>query len=121
MFTACRHTLDLAFDNIIQCAVVSHLSLLNLPDDLEVTHIILVALSLHTWVTVLGDLSNPLVKTGNEGSSLASVEFFLEHLRAAWSRCCRRYNSISNTMIIKNILVLLHFATEALILSGGKA
>ncbi|KAG1801755.1 hypothetical protein EV424DRAFT_1351881 [Suillus variegatus] len=66
-----RHTFDLAFDNIIQCAVVSHLSLLNLPDDLEVTHIILVALSLHTWVTVLGDLSNPLVKTGNEGSSLA--------------------------------------------------
>ncbi|KAG1898558.1 uncharacterized protein F5891DRAFT_1190631 [Suillus fuscotomentosus] len=35
MCTAGRHTLNLAFNNITQCAVVSHLSLLNLPDDLE--------------------------------------------------------------------------------------
>lgn len=43
MCTAGRYTFDLAFDNIIQCAVVSHPSLLNLPEDLEVTHIILIA------------------------------------------------------------------------------
>ncbi|KAG2110572.1 alpha beta-hydrolase [Suillus discolor] len=31
-------------------------------------------------VTVLGDLSNSLVKAGKEGSAMANVEFFLEHL-----------------------------------------
>jgi hypothetical protein len=29
---------------------------------------------------VRGDLSDPLVKAGKEGSFMASVEFFLEHL-----------------------------------------
>ncbi|KAG1793106.1 uncharacterized protein HD556DRAFT_1308831 [Suillus plorans] len=115
----CRHTFDLAFDNIIQCTVVSHISLLNLPDDLETyfsrsaapllidscEHDRLFCAEAQTKAdaifgdgkfapgyrsecfprcthgfTVLGDLSNPLVKAGKQGSSLASVEFFLEHL-----------------------------------------
>jgi dienelactone hydrolase len=33
-----RYTFDLAFDNVIQCIVVSHPSLFTVPDDLKVTH-----------------------------------------------------------------------------------
>jgi hypothetical protein len=35
-----RYTFDLAFENVIQCSVVSHPSLLKVPDDLEVIHIV---------------------------------------------------------------------------------
>ncbi|KAG1860245.1 hypothetical protein DFJ58DRAFT_274037 [Suillus subalutaceus] len=112
-------TFDLAFDNVIQCAVVSHPSLLNIPADLE-TYFSKSAAPLlinscendimfsaevqakadeifgdgkfapgyrreyfpgctHGFA-VRGDLSDPLVKAGKEGSFLASVEFFLAHL-----------------------------------------
>ncbi|KAG1743127.1 dienelactone hydrolase [Suillus lakei] len=114
-----RYTFDLAFDNIIQCAVVSHPSLLNLPDDLETYFAQAKAPLLinscendrlfpaeaqakadelfgngkfapgyrreyfpgctHGFA-VRGDLSDPLVKAGKEGSFMASVEFFLEYL-----------------------------------------
>ncbi|KAG1738917.1 uncharacterized protein EDB91DRAFT_1288109 [Suillus paluster] len=36
-----RYTFDLAFDKVIQCAVVTHSSLLEVPKDLEVTPILL--------------------------------------------------------------------------------
>ncbi|KAG2144592.1 dienelactone hydrolase [Suillus clintonianus] len=114
-----RYTFDLAFDNIIQCAVVSHPSLLDLPDDLETYFAKATAPLLinscendrlfpaeaqakadeifgdgkfapgyrreyfpgctHGFA-VRGDLSDPLVKAGKEGSFMASAEFFLEHL-----------------------------------------
>ncbi|KAG2040096.1 Alpha/Beta hydrolase protein [Suillus americanus] len=114
-----RYTFDLAFDNVIQCAVVSHPSLLNIPADLETYFSKSVAPLLinscendrlfpveaqakadeifgdgkfapgyrreyfpgctHGFA-VRGDLSDPLVKAGKEGSFLAGVGFFLEHL-----------------------------------------
>ncbi|KAG2089661.1 Alpha/Beta hydrolase protein [Suillus cothurnatus] len=114
-----RYIFDLAFDNVIQCAVASHPSLLKLPDDLETYFSKSTApLLINTCendrlfgaeaqakadeifgdgkfapgyrreyfpgcthgFAVRGDLSDPLVKAGKEGSFLASVEFFLEHL-----------------------------------------
>ncbi|KAG1738874.1 uncharacterized protein EDB91DRAFT_1347503 [Suillus paluster] len=39
-----RYTFDLAFNNVIKCAVVAHLLLLTVPNDLEITPIIFKAL-----------------------------------------------------------------------------
>ncbi|KAG1839669.1 dienelactone hydrolase [Suillus subluteus] len=114
-----RYTFDLAFDNTIQCSVVSHPSLLKVPNDLETyfsksTAPLLINSCENDRLfsaeaqakadeifgdgkfapgyrreyfpgcthgfAVRGDLSDPLVKAGKEGSFLASVEFFLAHL-----------------------------------------
>ncbi|KAG2362170.1 Alpha/Beta hydrolase protein [Suillus spraguei] len=114
-----RYAFDLAFDNIIQCAVVSHPRQLKIPEDFETyfsksTAPLLINsceidrlftaeaqakadeilgdgkfapgyrrehfLGCRHGFAIRGDLSDPLVKAGKEGSFLASVEFFLEHL-----------------------------------------
>ncbi|KAG1801754.1 dienelactone hydrolase [Suillus variegatus] len=114
-----RYTFDLAFDNVIQCSVVSHPSLLKVPDDLEAYFTKSKAPLLinscevdekfpveaqtqadeifgdgkfapgykreyfpgctHGFA-VRGDMSDPLIKAGKEGSFKAAVEFFREHL-----------------------------------------
>ncbi|KAG1823956.1 Alpha/Beta hydrolase protein [Suillus subaureus] len=114
-----RYTFDLAFDNVIQCAVVSHPSLLKVPNDLETyfskSQAPLLINSCEVdqafptaaqakadeifgdgkfapgykreyfpgcthGFAVRGDIKDPLVKAGKEGSFKAAVEFFLEHL-----------------------------------------
>ncbi|KAG2110573.1 dienelactone hydrolase [Suillus discolor] len=114
-----RYTFDLAFENVIQCSVVSHPSLLKVSDDLEMYFTKSTAPLLinscefdpkfpveaqakadaifgdgkfapgykreyfpgctHGFA-VRGDMSDPLIKAGKEGSFKAAVEFFLEHL-----------------------------------------
>ncbi|KAG1898557.1 dienelactone hydrolase [Suillus fuscotomentosus] len=114
-----RYTFDLAFDNVIQCSVVSHPSLLKVPDDLEAYFTKSKAPLLinscevdekfpaeaqtqadeifgdgkfapgykreyfpgctHGFA-VRGDIKDPLIKAGKEGSFKAAVEFFREHL-----------------------------------------
>jgi len=114
-----RYTFDLAFDNIIKVAVVSHPSLLKTPDDLEKYASIAKAPLLINSCTideqfpltaqakadeilgdgkftpgykreywdgcthgfaVRGDLSDPKVKAGKEGSFKATVEWFIKYL-----------------------------------------
>ncbi|KAG2063789.1 alpha/beta-hydrolase [Suillus decipiens] len=114
-----RYTFDLAFENIIQCSVVSHPSLLKIPDDLEAyltkSQAPLLINSCEVddkfpasaqakadeilgdgkfapgykreyfpgcthGFAVRGDLNDPLIKAGKEGSFKAAVEFFKEHL-----------------------------------------
>jgi dienelactone hydrolase len=114
-----RYTFDLAFENVIQCAVVSHPSFLKVPDDLETYFTKSQAPLLinscefdqmfpaeaqakadeilgdgnfvpgykreyfpgcRHGFAVRGDITDPLIKAGKEGSFKAAVEFFLKHL-----------------------------------------
>ncbi|KAG2142850.1 dienelactone hydrolase [Suillus bovinus] len=114
-----RYTFDLAFENIIQCTVVSHPSFLRIPDDLEryfndsqapllinsceIDQMFPIAAQAKAdeilgngkftpgykreyfpgcthGFAVRGDMKDPLVKAGKEGSFKAAVGFFQEHL-----------------------------------------
>ncbi|KAG2346806.1 alpha/beta-hydrolase [Suillus weaverae] len=114
-----RYTFDLAFENAIQCSVVSHPSLLKVPDDLETyftksqAPLLINSCEVDQMFpaaaqekadeifgdgkfapgykreyfpgcthgfAVRGDINDPLIKAGKEGSFKAAVEFFLEHL-----------------------------------------
>lgn len=114
-----RYVFDLAFENIIQCAVVSHPSLLKVPADLETyfsksqAPLLINSCEVDQMFpaeaqakadeifgdgkfapgykreyfpgcthgfAVRGDMKDPLIKAGKEGSFKATVEFFLAHL-----------------------------------------